>query len=73
MLRTSMSLAVAAAIAFTAAAGASPAQAAGNNSSPDFWWPERLDLRPLRQHAAESNPYGADFDLGFFLGHGIRS
>ena len=62
MLRTSMSLAVAAAIAFTAAAGASPAQAAGNNSSPDFWWPERLDLRPLRQHAAESNPYGADFD-----------
>jgi catalase-peroxidase len=21
-----------------------------------FWWPERLDLMPLRQHAAESNP-----------------
>ena len=26
------------------------------------WWPERLDLRPLRQHAAESNPMGDSFD-----------
>ena len=26
------------------------------------WWPERLDLQPLRQHAAESNPYGAGFN-----------
>src|SRR5689334_1414185 len=27
-----------------------------------FWWPDQLDLTPLRQHAAESNPLGADFD-----------
>ena len=27
-----------------------------------FWWPEQLDLSPLRQHAAESNPLGEDFD-----------
>ncbi|MEQ1439165.1 catalase/peroxidase HPI [Fontimonas sp. SYSU GA230001] len=27
-----------------------------------FWWPEQLDLAPLRQHDARSNPYGADFD-----------
>ena len=27
-----------------------------------FWWPERLDLSPLRGHAAESSPLGADFD-----------
>ncbi len=27
-----------------------------------FWWPEKLDLGPLRQHAAESNPYGASFN-----------
>ncbi len=27
-----------------------------------FWWPEQLDLRPLRQHAAESNPLGEDFN-----------
>lgn len=26
------------------------------------WWPERLDLSPLRQHARESNPMGDDFD-----------
>ncbi|WP_460821597.1 catalase/peroxidase HPI [Lysobacter olei] len=26
------------------------------------WWPERLDLSPLRAHGATSNPYGADFD-----------
>ena len=26
-----------------------------------FWWPERLDLAPLRQHAAESDPMGKDF------------
>lgn len=26
-----------------------------------FWWPEKLDLSPLRQHAAESNPLGRDF------------
>jgi catalase-peroxidase len=27
-----------------------------------FWWPDQLDLSPLRQHAAESNPLGPDFD-----------
>ncbi len=27
-----------------------------------FWWPERLDLQPLSQHAKESNPYGENFD-----------
>jgi catalase-peroxidase len=27
-----------------------------------FWWPDRLDLQPLRQHTKESNPYGEKFD-----------
>jgi catalase-peroxidase len=27
-----------------------------------FWWPQQLDLSPLRQHAAESNPMGDDFN-----------
>lgn len=27
-----------------------------------FWWPEQLNLAPLRQHGAESNPLGAQFD-----------
>jgi catalase-peroxidase len=30
--------------------------------SNQFWWPERLDLAPLRQHAAESNPMGEKFN-----------
>ncbi len=27
-----------------------------------FWWPDQLDLSPLRQHAAESNPLDKQFD-----------
>jgi catalase-peroxidase len=30
--------------------------------SNQFWWPERLDLAPLRQHAVESSPLGKNFD-----------
>jgi catalase-peroxidase len=30
--------------------------------SNQFWWPDQIDLSPLRQHAAESNPLGASFD-----------
>jgi catalase-peroxidase len=26
------------------------------------WWPDRLDLRPLRQHDAQSNPLGPQFN-----------
>ncbi|MEJ2755782.1 MAG: hypothetical protein P8104_08115, partial [Gammaproteobacteria bacterium] len=28
----------------------------------EFWWPEQLDLSPLRQHASDSNPLGENFD-----------
>ncbi|NNL66798.1 MAG: catalase/peroxidase HPI [Myxococcales bacterium] len=41
------------------APGAAFAQQA---KSIQFWWPERLDLSPLRDHDPSSNPYGADFD-----------
>ena len=27
-----------------------------------FWWPDRIDLSPLRQHAKESNPMGMNFN-----------
>lgn len=33
-----------------------------NNTSNQFWWPELINLAPLRQHAAESNPLGEKFD-----------
>lgn len=42
------------------AATATPAnQLAMSNQ---FWWPERLDLAPLRQHSATSNPLDSKFD-----------
>jgi catalase-peroxidase len=30
--------------------------------SNQFWWPNLVDLSPLRQHAVESNPLGEKFD-----------
>jgi catalase-peroxidase len=36
--------------------------AADDPKSNQFWWPERLDLAPLRQHSAESNPMGDNFN-----------
>lgn len=36
--------------------------AQGEPRSNQFWWPEQLDLSPLRQHAAESDPLGANFN-----------
>ena len=30
--------------------------------SNQFWWPERLDLAPLRQHTGESNPMDSKFN-----------
>ncbi|EAA4684295.1 catalase/peroxidase HPI [Salmonella enterica subsp. enterica serovar Panama] len=36
---------------------------ADNGPRPDnFWWPQKLDLAPLRLHDVESNPYGANFN-----------
>ena len=34
----------------------------GQQMSNQFWWPERLDLSPLRQHAMESNPLGEEYN-----------
>jgi catalase-peroxidase len=50
------------AIAAASLALASPAAAQGAPQSNQFWWPELLDLSPLRQHGPESNPLGDDFD-----------
>ncbi len=36
--------------------------APGEPKPNQFWWPDQLDLSPLRQHAAESNPLGENFD-----------
>ena len=41
---------------------AATAAADGSARAPEFWWPDHLDLAPLRQHASESDPLGGEFD-----------
>ena len=52
--------------ALTAAIGSvaviNTAMAQDEPRSNRFWWPESLNLNPLRQHAVESSPLAADFD-----------
>ncbi len=43
-------------------AGAAAPNTKIDNVSNQFWWPERLDLAPLRQHGLESNPMGRNFE-----------
>jgi catalase-peroxidase len=39
-----------------------PVNAADIPTTNKFWWPDQIDLSPLRQNTAESNPYGDSFD-----------
>jgi len=50
------------AAAIIIALSSSAALADNSVKSPQFWWPEQLDLSPLRQHTAESNPMGENFN-----------
>ena len=62
MKRTFASIVALAVASMTAnLANAQEAPMAGNTNA-QFWWPELVDLSPLRAHAPQSNPYGADFD-----------
>jgi catalase-peroxidase len=62
MLKPTMPLLAALAMAILPVLSASPAVAQGQPKSNQFWWPENLNLAPLRQHGAESNPMGDDFN-----------
>jgi len=62
MKRESLRLLTAMAAAATLTLTAQVACAEGPPQSARFWWPDELDLSPLRQHAVSSNPLGADFD-----------
>lgn len=42
-------------------ASTSLASSMKDNTSNQFWWPERLNLSPLRQHGLESNPQDRNF------------
>lgn len=56
------SLAIAIALSGVALMPTAAQANAGNNMSNQFWWPNIIDLAPLRQHDAESNPLGTNFD-----------
>ena len=56
-------------VASNAGESTKPAGAAGSHSAMTgkaksnlFWWPEQIDLSPLRDHDARSNPLGEDFN-----------
>jgi len=62
MLTKSTHLLVALAVTMFLLISSSPAFGQGDAKSNQFWWPEKLNLNPLRQHAAESDPMGTNFD-----------
>ena len=48
-------------VIFADAALAQP-QAPAQPTTNQYWWPDRIDLSPLRQNASESNPLGPQFN-----------
>ncbi len=62
MIKKSILLLSALAVAMLLAVPLVSAFAQSEPKSNQFWWPEQLDLGPLRQHAAESDPLGEGFN-----------
>jgi catalase-peroxidase len=62
MRRRFFTLMAALAVAIATVLPSSSVFAQDKPKSNQFWWPERLDLSPLRDHDPSSNPYGEDFD-----------
>ena len=61
-ISTLSAAAVAVAVAVSLVVSSSPAFTQNAAKSNQFWWPEQLNLEPLRAHDARSNPYGDDFN-----------
>ncbi len=62
MLKKALPLATAIGVAISSMTLSTSALAVGEAKTNQFWWPEQLNLSPLRQHGAESNPYGENFN-----------
>ena len=62
MRRQTMTLLIAFAVAATLVAPSTTAFAQGEPKPNQFWWPEQINLNPLRQHSMESDPMGKDFN-----------
>jgi len=61
MIKRTISLVAAIAIAISPVAQ-SENMFSGKAKPNSFWWPDAVDLGPLRDHDNESNPYGDGFD-----------
>ncbi|MEP5763771.1 MAG: catalase/peroxidase HPI [Halieaceae bacterium] len=62
MFKKSIPLWAALAVVISPLVLTNPVSAQGMAKPNQFWWPEQINLQPLRQHAAESNPMGDDFN-----------
>jgi catalase-peroxidase len=62
MLKKTLSITAAVTVALSSIAILTPATANSETKTNQFWWPEQLNLSPLRQHGIESNPYGDQFN-----------
>lgn len=62
MRKQALYILVSLAIVLTPLTATTSAYAEGEPKSNQFWWPDNLNLAPLRQHGAASNPLGDDFD-----------
>ena len=62
MRKPARSFLAALAVVFVPFAASNPSFAQGMAKSNQFWWPDQVDLSPLRQHGIESNPMGDGFD-----------
>ena len=57
-----LSLLTAFSVAITPLGAANAADAADMAKPAQFWWPEQVNLAPLRRRSAESNSLGEDFN-----------
>ncbi|MFT6891272.1 MAG: catalase-peroxidase, partial [Halioglobus sp.] len=62
MLKRTMPMVAAIAITLSPLLGSSALAVQAQPKTNQYWWPEQLDLSPLRQHASESNPMGENFN-----------
>lgn len=68
MRKTSLSTLAAVAVSIAALAPLPASAAESMARTTQFWWPQTLNLEPLRAHDARSNPYGDDFDYAQAFG-----
>ncbi len=62
MLKKPLPLFAALVVAMSWGVTSNPAYAQDEPMTNQDWWPQKLNLQPLRQHAPESNPMGRDFN-----------